>query len=37
MFERKALSNYLLRPIHFLNRSSKSERHGYKYGREGIF
>ncbi|HHV12637.1 MAG TPA: hypothetical protein GXX75_20385 [Clostridiales bacterium] len=27
-FERKSLSNYLLRPIHFLNRSSKSERHG---------
>ena len=29
-FERKSLSNYLLRPVHFLNRPSKSERHGYK-------
>jgi hypothetical protein len=29
-FERKSLSNSLLRPVHFLNKSSKSERQGYK-------
>jgi hypothetical protein len=31
MFEEKSPSNYLLRPIHFLNRSSKSERHRCKF------